>query len=39
MDNVTHSLAGLLVGQAAVRLRTRLTNEEPSLRFRTVAAI
>ncbi len=39
MDNVTHSLAGLLVAEAALRLRTRLTKAEPSPRFRAVAAI
>jgi inner membrane protein len=39
MDNVTHSLAGLLVAEGALRLRTRLTKAEPSPRFRTVAAI
>jgi inner membrane protein len=39
MDNVTHSLAGLLVAEAAVRIRTRHTGAEPSARFRTVAAI
>ena len=39
MDNVTHSLAGLLVAEAAVQLRARLTDGESSPRFRTVAAI
>ena len=39
MDNVTHSLAGLLLAEAAVRLRARRTGAEPSARFRTVAAI
>lgn len=38
MDNVTHSIAGLLVAEAAVRLRAHVTNAEPSPRFRTVAA-
>lgn len=39
MDNVTHSLAGLLLAETAVRLRARWTHEEPSTRFRTVAWI
>src|SRR5437773_6896678 len=39
MDNVTHSLAGLLLAESAVRLRARLTRMEPSPRFRAVAAI
>ncbi len=39
MDNVTHSLAGLLIAEAAVRLRARRTGAEPSPRFRAVAAI
>lgn len=39
MDNVTHSLAGLLLAEAAVRLRARRTGEEPSRRFRVVAAV
>lgn len=39
MDNVTHSLAGLLLAEAAVRLRARRTGAEPSPRFRSVAAI
>lgn len=38
MDNVTHSLAGLLVAEAALRLRARRSGAEPSPRFRTVAA-
>jgi membrane-bound metal-dependent hydrolase YbcI (DUF457 family) len=38
MDNVTHSLAGLLVAEAAVRLRARCSGVEPSPRFRSVAA-
>ena len=39
MDNVTHSLAGLLLAESAVRLRARRTGEEPSPRFRMVAAL
>lgn len=39
MDNVTHSLAGLLVAEAAARLRARLAKPEPSARFHAVAAI
>src|SRR5687768_3122632 len=39
MDNVTHSLAGLLLAESAVRLRARRTGAEPSARFRAVAAI
>jgi inner membrane protein len=39
MDNVTHSLAGLLLAEAAVRLRAQGAHTEPSPRFRTVAAV
>jgi len=39
MDNVTHSLAGLLLAEAAVQLRTRRTGASPSPRFRAVAAV
>ena len=39
MDNVTHTLAGLLLGEAAVRLRARRTGREPSGAFRTAAAV
>lgn len=39
MDNVTHSLAGLLLAESAVRLRAHGAGAEPSTRFRTVAAI
>jgi inner membrane protein len=39
MDNVTHTLAGLLLAESAVRLRAHQTGAEPSARFRTVAAI
>src|SRR5215208_3806299 len=39
MDNVTHSLAGLLLAEAAVRLRARRTGAKPSARFRAVAVI
>jgi inner membrane protein len=39
MDNVTHSLAGLLLAESAVRLRARRSGAEPTPRFRAVAAI
>lgn len=39
MDNVTHSLAGLLLAESTVRLRARCGAVEPAPRFRTVAAI
>ena len=39
MDNVTHSLAGLLLAESAVRLRARASGAEPSARFRAVAAV
>jgi inner membrane protein len=39
MDNVTHSLAGLVLAEAAVRLRARRTGQEPPARLRTVAAV
>ena len=39
MDNVTHSLAGLLLAESAVRLRARRTGAEPSPRFRLFAAV
>ena len=39
MDNVTHSLAGLVLAEAAVRLRARRTMVEPSPRFRTIALV
>jgi inner membrane protein len=39
MDNVTHTLAGLVLAEAAVRLRARTTGTEPSQRFRAFAAI
>jgi inner membrane protein len=39
MDNVTHSLAGLLLAEATVRLRARGTGVEPSPRFRLFAAV
>ena len=46
MDNVTHSIAGLLLAESAVRLRERLEGTEPvrgerggDRRFRTFAAI
>ena len=39
MDNVTHTLAGLLLADSTVRLRARWEGVGPSARFRTVAAI
>lgn len=39
MDNVTHSLAGLLLAEATVRLRAHRTGVEPSPRFRLFAAV
>lgn len=39
MDNVTHTLAGLVVAEAAVRLRARTQGTEPSPRFRAFAAV
>jgi inner membrane protein len=39
MDNVTHTLAGLLLAESAVRLRARRTGAEPSAPFRAVAAV
>jgi inner membrane protein len=39
MDNVTHSLAGLVLAEAAVRLRARRTGAEPAPRARAVAAV
>ncbi len=39
MDNVTHSLAGLLLAESAVRFRARRTGIEPSTRFGAFAAI
>ena len=39
MDNVTHSLAGLLLAEGAVQLRARLTGVGPSPRFRAIAAV
>ena len=39
MDNVTHSLAGLVLAEAAVRIRARGDGAEPSPRFRAVAAL
>lgn len=37
MDNVTHTLAGLLAGEAAARLRARRDGAEPPAAFRTAA--
>jgi inner membrane protein len=39
MDNVTHSLAGLLLAESAFRLRVGRGGAPPSARFRAVAAI
>jgi hypothetical protein len=39
MDNVTHSLAGLLLAESAVQLRARGEGDLPSPRFRAVAAV
>ena len=39
MDNVTHSLAGLLLAEATVQLRARAERAEPRARFRGVAAV
>lgn len=38
MDNLTHSLAGLVLAEGAVQLRRRRTGVEPSRPFRAVAA-
>jgi len=39
MDNVTHSVAGLLLAESMARLRARGANPEPSARFGATAAI
>jgi inner membrane protein len=39
MDNVTHSLAGLVLAEAAVQLRARRTGATPAPRVRAVAAL
>ena len=39
MDNVTHSLAGLVLAESAARLRARRTGAEPSAGSRAAAAI
>ena len=39
MDNITHSLAGLLLAESTIRLRARRGRVEPSPRFRAVAAV
>ena len=39
MDNVTHSLAGLVLAESAVRLRAHRAGAEPSPRFRLIAAL
>jgi inner membrane protein len=39
MDNVTHSLAGLLLAECAVRIRARATGVEPATRVRAATAV
>ena len=39
MDNVTHSVAGLLLAESMARLRARGATAEPSARFGTIAAV
>jgi inner membrane protein len=39
MDNVTHSLAGLLLAESAMRLRAWRTGAEPAPRVRVVASL
>lgn len=39
MDNVTHSIAGLLLAESAVQFRARRTGIEPSARFSAFAAV
>ena len=39
MDNITHSLAGLLLAESTIRLRARRSHAEPSPRFQTAAAV
>jgi inner membrane protein len=39
MDNITHSVAGLLLAEAAGQLRARQTHVAPSARLRAVAAV
>jgi len=39
MDNVTHSVAGLLLAESMARLRARRANTEPSARFGATAVI
>jgi inner membrane protein len=39
MDNVTHTFAGLVLAQSAVRLRARRSGGEPSAAFGAVAAL
>jgi len=39
MDNVTHSVAGLLLAESMARLRARGANTQPSARFGAIAAI
>ena len=39
MDNITHSLAGLVLAESAARLRARRTGAEPPARLRAASAI
>src|SRR3982750_82933 len=39
MDNVTHSLAGLLLAESGVWLRARRDGGEPAAHFRATAAV
>ena len=39
MDNVTHSIAGLLLAESAARLRARTSSAEPAPHFGPIAAI
>jgi inner membrane protein len=39
VDNVTHSIAGLMLAECVVRLRAYRAGVEPSARFRSVAAL
>ena len=39
LDNVTHSLAGLLLAESAIRLRARREHAEPSSTFRSIALV
>ncbi len=39
MDNVTHTLAGLLLAETVIQVRRRLSGGEPSSRFRQIAVV